>query len=97
LTTALGSLPQPLYPHGSAIVGTVQQVAGAAGAALMIALMSRIAAGVEAEGGSPAQGIADGTSLAFLLSAGLGVVTIAISLFLRRNPQHAGAGEDGQV
>ena len=97
LTTALGSLPRPLYPHGSAVVGTVQQVAGAAGAAMMVALMSRIAAGVEADGGSPAQGIADGTSLAFLISAGLGVVTIVISLFIRRNPQHAGAGEGRQV
>ncbi|UJH70528.1 hypothetical protein L0A91_15970 [Ornithinimicrobium sp. INDO-MA30-4] len=34
-TTALGSVQPHLYPHGSAIVGTVQQVAGAAGTALL--------------------------------------------------------------
>src|SRR5690625_6251479 len=62
LTTALGSLPKSLYPHGSAMVGTVQQVAGAAGGAMLVALMSRIAAGVEADGGSHAQGIAAGRS-----------------------------------
>src|SRR5690606_2822190 len=45
MTTAMGSLPRRLYPHGSAIVGTVQQVAGAAGAALMVAVMARVAAG----------------------------------------------------
>ena len=58
------------------------------------ALMSRIAAGVEADGGSHAQGIAAGTSVAFLVSAVLGVVTIAISLFIRRNPQHGAAPAD---
>src|SRR5699024_822224 len=94
LTTALGSLPKSLYPHGSAMVGTVQQVAGAAGGAMLVALMSRIAAGVEADGGSHAQGIAAGTSVAFLVSAVLGVVTIAISLFIRRNPQHGAAPAD---
>ena len=39
-TAGLGSLPPQLYSHGSAIVGTVQQVAGAAGTALFVALMS---------------------------------------------------------
>src|SRR5690625_6149579 len=78
MTTELGSLTKSLYPKGSAMVGTVQQVAGAAGGAMLVALMSRIAAGVEADGGSHAQGIAAGTSVAFLVSAVLGVVTIAI-------------------
>ena len=88
-TTALGSLPKPLYGHGSAIVGTVQQVAGATGAAVMVALMSRVAAGVAADGGTELEGIAQGTSLAFLASAGLGVITIVISVFIRRNPDSA--------
>ena len=33
-TVALGSLPSNLYSHGSAVIGAVQQVAGAAGTAL---------------------------------------------------------------
>ncbi len=33
MTSALGSLPRRLYSHGSAVVGTAQQVAGAAGTA----------------------------------------------------------------
>ena len=52
MTTAMGSLPRARYGHGSAIVGTVQQVAGAAGAALLVSIMSRIAAGTVESGGS---------------------------------------------
>ncbi|WP_236638161.1 MFS transporter [Mangrovicoccus ximenensis] len=44
-TSAMGALPQELYSHGSAVLGTVQQVAGAAGIALFVSVMSlRIAA-----------------------------------------------------
>ena len=90
MTTAMGSLPRRLYPHGSAIVGTVQQVAGAAGAALMVSIMARISSGTVAAGGDHLEGIADGTSVAFTISAVLGLVTVAIALFIRRNPADAG-------
>ena len=39
-TSALGSVEPQLYSHGSAIVGTVQQVAGAAGTALFVTIMA---------------------------------------------------------
>ena len=39
-TTSLSSVKPSLYSHGSAVIGTVQQVAGAAGVALFVALMS---------------------------------------------------------
>src|SRR5699024_10292698 len=94
LCTALGALQRSLYPHGAAMIGTVPQAAGAAGGAMLVALMSRIGAGVEADGGCRAQGIGAGTSVAFLVSAVLGVVTIATSLFIRRNPQHGAAPAD---
>ena len=35
-TSSLGSLPPELYSYGSAVLGTVQQVAGAAGIALIL-------------------------------------------------------------
>ncbi|WP_304502140.1 MDR family MFS transporter [Brachybacterium sp. FME24] len=90
MTTAMGSLPKPLYPHGSAIVGTVQQVAGAAGAALMVSIMARVSAGTVADGGTELEGISSGTSVAFTISAVLGVATVLIALFIRRNPANAG-------
>lgn len=90
MTTAMGSLPRRLYPHGSAIVGTVQQVAGAAGTALMVSIMARVSSGTVAAGGDHLEGIADGTSVAFTISAVLGLVTVVIALFIRRNPADAG-------
>ncbi|GAA1486918.1 MDR family MFS transporter [Brachybacterium fresconis] len=90
MTTALGSLPRRLYPHGSAIVGTVQQVAGAAGAALLVSIMARVSGLTMAGGGTEAQGISDGTSVAFTISAALAVLTVVIALFIRRNPADAG-------
>jgi DHA2 family lincomycin resistance protein-like MFS transporter len=40
MPASLGALPQSLYSHGSAVVGTVQQVAGAAGVALLVTILS---------------------------------------------------------
>ena len=39
-TVALGSLPRPVYSHGSAVIGAVQQVAGAAGTALFVTIFA---------------------------------------------------------
>lgn len=85
-TTALGSLPHHLVSHGSAIVGTVQQVAGAAGTAVMVALMSRGASGIRAHGGSVAEGIAGGTGHAFVVAAILALIGAGLAVLLRRAP-----------
>ncbi len=39
-TASLSSVPPQLYSHGSAVLGSLQQVAGAAGVALFIAIMT---------------------------------------------------------
>ena len=44
-TTALNPLPPKLYSHGSAILSTLQQVAGAAGVALLVTIMTLRTAG----------------------------------------------------
>src|SRR5699024_1721471 len=82
------------YGHGSAIVGTVQQVAGAAGAALLVSIMARVAAGTVGSGGTELEGISDGTSAAFTLSAALGLGRGVVALFVRRDPRGA-AGAEG--
>ena len=51
MTTALGSLPANLYGHGSAIFNTLQQLAGAAGTALMITIYGNV--GARAVAGAP--------------------------------------------
>lgn len=85
LATALGSVPPERYSHGSAIVNTVQQVAGAAGTAVFITVMTRAAQssgnGASAESGAA---LADGVHVAMLTGVGIAVVALLISLFVRR-------------
>nr|WP_299037910.1 MDR family MFS transporter [uncultured Pseudokineococcus sp.] len=87
LTSALGSLPPHLYSHGSAVVSTVQQLAGGAGTALFVTLLSTTAASRLAEGADQVAATADGVRAAFLVGACLSVVAVAISLLVRRPAQ----------
>ena len=87
LTSALGSLEPALYSHGSAIVGTAQQLAGAAGTALFVATMSVATTAAEQGGQSVDAAATAGVHAAFLWGAGLGVVTVLLSFLVRRPPQ----------
>ncbi|MBB6120079.1 MDR family MFS transporter [Nocardiopsis algeriensis] len=91
LTSALGSLTPELYSHGSAVVGTVQQVAGAAGTAAFVALMSVSTAGLVAEGVAEVEAMAGGVHTAFLVGAVLSLVTVAAAFFVRRPDNAVGA------
>ncbi|MGK9147259.1 DHA2 family efflux MFS transporter permease subunit [Plantibacter flavus] len=84
LTSALGSLRAELYPHGSAIVGTVQQLAGAAGTALFITMMSTTAAARVAAGSAPLDATAAGVQAAFLCGAVLSLLAVVASFLIRR-------------
>ena len=85
-SSGLGSLPRHLYSHGSALVATIQQVAGAAGTAMFIAFL---AIGMAAAGetdvtvATPEQ-ISAGVHLAFLAGAVTTVALVAISFFVRK-------------
>ncbi|WP_040164959.1 MDR family MFS transporter [Microbacterium gorillae] len=81
-TASLGSLTPKLYSHGSAVVGTVQQVAGAAGIALLVTVMSAVTAASAGEGRTAAG--AAGTRSAFLIAAVLSLVPIVLSFFVRK-------------
>ncbi|PSK99980.1 DHA2 family lincomycin resistance protein-like MFS transporter [Murinocardiopsis flavida] len=91
LTGALGSLRPELYSHGSAVVGTVQQIAGAAGTAAFIAIMSSVAAGRAAEGASEVAAQAGGIHVAFIVGAAIGTVAFAATFFVRRSPDQSAA------
>lgn len=84
LTSALGSLPAQLYSHGSAIVSTMQQVAGAAGTALFVTLLSVGAAAAARGGAAPVEATAHGVHIAFLTGAVIASVAVVVSLFVRR-------------
>ncbi len=88
-TTALGSLPHSLRSYGSATVGTIQQVAGAAGTALFVTIMSTVSA---TAGGTPEAALATGARAAFLAVGGIWVLGVVASAFVGRVEDEHPAG-----
>lgn len=89
-TTGLNQLPRHLYPHGTAIMNTLQQVSGAIGTALFITIMSR---GTEKyilnaeDPTSPATaigGLVAGMHDAFWVALAIGCVAFVLALFVKR-------------
>jgi DHA2 family lincomycin resistance protein-like MFS transporter len=86
ITDALGQLPGELDSHGSAILATLQQVAGAAGTALFITVMSLASA--DATAGTDVQG----ARAAFLCAAVIATIALPLTLLIgRREPAAANA------
>ncbi len=91
-TVSLGSLPPNLYSHGSAIIGTTQQVAGAAGTTLYVAIMTW-RAGVLTQGeADAATATVGGMQSAFFVGALISLAAVVASLYVRRPPNQP----DGQ-
>jgi DHA2 family lincomycin resistance protein-like MFS transporter len=84
MTSALGSLPRYLYPHGSAIVGTLQQVAGAAGTALFVTLMTVTAASAVSAGTGAVDATAQGVHVAFFAGACVATAAVVLAAFVRK-------------
>lgn len=84
-TASLGSLPPRYYSYGSAVVSTLQQVAGAAGIALMFMVMAAGSAAVQGSGLSAAEVSAAGAHQAFLVAAILSL-PLLVGAFLIRKP-----------
>jgi DHA2 family lincomycin resistance protein-like MFS transporter len=85
-SSSLGSLPPKLYSHGSATIATLQQVAGAAGTAIFVALYATGVAGTgDANPDLPsATAAAAGSHLAFLAGGILSLAVIMLALFVRK-------------
>jgi DHA2 family lincomycin resistance protein-like MFS transporter len=83
-TASLGSLRPALYSHGSAIVGTIQQLAGALGTALFIAVMSATAASLASDGASDVVATAGGIQSAFVYGAIISLFAIPAAFFVRK-------------
>lgn len=90
-TAGLGSLSPKLYAHGSALVGTVQQLAGAVGTALFVALLSWRSAGLMAAGDSIEAATAGGIRAAFLCGAVISTFAIAASFFVKKPAEEPAA------
>jgi DHA2 family lincomycin resistance protein-like MFS transporter len=94
-TTSLSSVNPMLYSHGSALLGSVQQVAGAAGVALFVALMSAQSAALGAAGTAPDEALAAGIRTALVVGAAIAMLALVASLFVKRAPQQEGGWGGG--
>jgi DHA2 family lincomycin resistance protein-like MFS transporter len=83
-TVSLSSVKPSLYSHGSAVIGTIQQVAGAAGVALFVALMSARATTLAARGLPPIDALSGGVQSGFLCGAIISVLAVACVFFVKR-------------
>ena len=92
MTSALGSVEPALYSHGSAIMNTLQQLAGAAGTALFITVMATRTAAHRDAGLDDVAAQAAGIHEAFLAGAAVALVAVAFS-FLVRRPAEPAASE----
>jgi DHA2 family lincomycin resistance protein-like MFS transporter len=82
-TAGLGAVPERFYSHGSAIIGTIQQVAGAAGTALFVAVMSVRSATLVGAGASTTDATASGIALAFMVGAVISLGAVVAAFFVR--------------
>ena len=90
-TAGLGALKPSLYSHGSAVLGTVQQVAGAAGTALFVTVMASTSLSLAADGASQAAATTGGVTTAFLYGAVISMFAIVVAFFIRKPAATPGA------
>lgn len=86
-TNGLNQLPKQFYPDGTAIVNTLQQIAGAIGTALAVSFMSAGQAKfIASSGGSalPTEALVAGIQTAFFFVFGMTVIAFIASLFIKR-------------
>lgn len=88
-TASMSSVPKQLYSHASATLGSVQQLAGAAGIALFVAVMTITAAGLVGEGLDEVAALAGGIRAAFLVGAVISLFAV-VAAFMIRKPEGGG-------
>lgn len=83
-TISVSSLEPKLYPHGTAITGAAQQIAGAAGTAMMITIFTLVSV-AEKTGGEVADSLAsaNGAHWAFFSGAVVSVVAAVLTFMIR--------------
>ncbi len=94
-TLGLGAVPPQLYSHASSLLGTLQQVAGAMGAALSVAVLTARRESLSDGGSSDLVSYNGGMQWAFALSAilSIGVIVLAVLLPNRLPESDPGQGE----
>ncbi|WP_168119579.1 DHA2 family efflux MFS transporter permease subunit [Paenibacillus sp. HB172176] len=85
-TTGLNQLPKRYYAHGTALMNTLTQVAGAIGTALFISIMSSGSKDYVASTGdtNPIEAMVAGLHDAFFVGFILAIIALVVSFFVKR-------------
>lgn len=83
-SASLGSLQRHLYSHGSAVLNTLQQVAGAAGTAMLIGVYSAALHSGTTAGLTVVQAGEPGAHSAFRIAMIAALVAVVLSVFVRK-------------
>jgi DHA2 family lincomycin resistance protein-like MFS transporter len=83
-TLSLSSVPPQLYSHASATLGTIQQIAGAAGTALFVTVLTTVSVNLGNQGASVIEATAGGMQFAFLSGAILSVIAIGLAIAIKK-------------
>jgi DHA2 family lincomycin resistance protein-like MFS transporter len=81
-TLGLSALTPELYSHGSSILGTLQQVAGAVGTAAIVVILENRSKSLVSGGSTADEGFVGGLQWAFIAGAVFGLVVVVLSLLL---------------
>ncbi len=94
-TASMSSVTPQFYSHASAIMGSVQQVAGAAGIALFVAVLSLQTAAGAAAGLSELDALAAGVRAGFFCGAIVSVLMVVAAFFVRKPDGKVPMGHGG--
>ncbi|QAA30462.1 DHA2 family efflux MFS transporter permease subunit [Clostridium manihotivorum] len=85
-THGLNQLPKEYYPHGVAIVNTLQQISAAIGSSLFIGIMSAVQINaLEVQHATNEVAVATGFSASAMVVCGIALVALILSFFFGRN------------
>ncbi|WP_408895008.1 DHA2 family efflux MFS transporter permease subunit [Paenibacillus taichungensis] len=101
-TTGLNQLPKKLYPHGTAIMSTLQQVSGAIGTALFISIFSNGTKKYLESSSDPMapaeaiNGLVSGMQVAIQVAFFISLLALLLGFFVKRTqaPDEAQVGHD---
>lgn len=85
-TVGLGSLPHELYSHGSSLLGTLQQVAGALGTAISITVMTLRTVDLQAAGAAEIEAAAGGMNWGFAAATVMAFVGLVLAFRIPARP-----------
>jgi DHA2 family lincomycin resistance protein-like MFS transporter len=95
-TLGLGDVPPHLYSHASSLLGTLQQVAGAIGTAVVITIMTSQAGRLVAGGMAPLEATVGGMRWGFVFGTAAALVVIGLVLLMPNRLTHAESPAAGE-